>query len=68
MTKELGRVYWKECVKPDMYDDFIENVVIKSAGADIVDGLQEFSIKRSDGLEIYVPSEDIKEYIKRRSQ
>lgn len=68
MTEGYGRVYWKDCVNPEMYDSFIENVVIKNAGADLVEDLEEFAIKRNDGLEIYVPSEDIKEYIKRKSQ
>ena len=65
---EYGRTYWKDCVKPEMYDSFIENIVIKSAGAELIEELQEFSIKRNDGLEIYVPAEDIKEYIGRINQ
>lgn len=72
MSKELiekyGRTYWKDCVNSSMYDSFLEKVVIQNAGADLVEQLEEFSIKRNDGLEIYVPIEDIKEYIKRKSQ
>lgn len=68
MSKEYGRTYWKDCVRPEMYDGFIENIVIKNGYADLIDGLEEFLIKRSDGLEIYVPQEDIQEYIERNKQ
>lgn len=65
--KETKRVYWKDCVKPDMYDSFIENV-IENVGADLIDELEEFSISKSNGIEIYVPAEDIQEYIQRKKQ
>ena len=29
MSKEYGRTYWKDCIKPKMYDIFIEEIVIK---------------------------------------
>ena len=67
-NKTYGRTYWKDCVNPDMYDSFIENIVIKSAGADMVLNLQEFLIKRNDGLEIYVPFEDIESFINKKKQ
>lgn len=66
MTKQ-ERTYWKDCVKPDMYDSFIENVVIKITGK-LINGLQDFSIKLTNDLEIYVPAEDIKEYIERKNR
>lgn len=66
--KETKRVYWKDCVEPYMYDSFIENVVIENAGAELIEDLEEFSISRSDGLEIYIPAEDIQEYIQRKKQ
>ena len=68
MSKEYGRTYWKDCIKPKMYDIFIEEIVIKKCFADLVDGIEEFAIERSDGLVIYVPQEDIKEYIERNKQ
>lgn len=68
MSKKYGRTYWKDCVRPEMYDSFIEKIVIQKGFADLVDGIEEFAIERSDGLVIYVPQEDIKEYIERNKQ
>lgn len=68
MSKKYGRTYWKDCVRPEMYDSFIEKIVIQTGFADLVDDIEEFAIGRDDGLEIYVPQEDIKEYIERNKQ
>lgn len=68
MTKKYGRTYWKDCVRPEMCEGFIKNIVIKNVGEDLANGVEEFVLKRSDGLEIYVPEKDITEYIKRNMQ
>lgn len=68
MSKKYDRTHWKDCIRPEMYDNFIEKIVIQKGFADLIDGIEEFAIERSDGLVIYVPQEDIKEYIERNKQ
>lgn len=63
--KETKRVYWKDCVKPDMYYSFIEHIITEYN--DLIEELEELSIKRGN-VEIYVPAEDIQEYIQRKKQ